>query len=65
MIILISSTLHAKEVFTTPIMTFEKMLDQHKISTLTSIWILSQAKSLKEVGAKLVKRAINQLVEED
>jgi hypothetical protein len=46
-------------------MTFEKMLDQHKISALTSIWILSQAKSLKEVGAKLVKRAINQLVEED
>jgi hypothetical protein len=46
-------------------MTFEKTLDHHKISALTSLWILSQGKSLEEAGVELVKRAINQPVAED
>jgi hypothetical protein len=36
-VILISSTLHALEVFTTPITTFEDTLDRWKITTPTSL----------------------------
>jgi hypothetical protein len=58
-IILIISTPHASEVFTTPIATFQETLDQQIVFVVpTSFAILSQVKLVEETSAKLVEEAV-------
>jgi hypothetical protein len=59
---LISSTLHALNVFTTPITTFENTPDQYKTSALIGLKILSQNKPVEEASAKPIKETINKLI---
>ncbi len=54
--ILISSTLHALEVFTKPIATFEDTPYQQKIVVPT---ILNQVEHVEEEGVEHVKEVIN------
>ncbi len=55
-ITLITNTPHGLEVFTTPIVTFEKTPNRQKIFVApTCFQILSQIELVEELGAKLVE----------
>jgi hypothetical protein len=60
---LIFNTLHALEVFTTPIVTFEDTLDRPKIVAPTDLQI-NQVKLVEVIGVEFVKKIISQLVTE-
>jgi hypothetical protein len=59
---LISNTLHASKVFTTPIATFEDTLDRQKIITPTNLQILNQVELVEVTNVELVEEVISKLV---
>ncbi len=59
---MISNTLHASKVFTTPIATFEDTLDRQKIITPTNLQILNQVELVEVTNVELVEEVISKLV---
>ncbi len=57
---MISNTLHASEVYTTPIVTFEDTPDRQKIIAPIGFQILSQAELVEATGVEHVQEVINQ-----
>jgi hypothetical protein len=64
-ITLISSTPHALEIFTMPIITFLKKPNQHRIVVKTNIQILNQDEPMELTNVIIIEGATNQLVVED
>ncbi len=59
---MISNTLHALEVFTTPITTFEVMPDRQKTIVPTNLQILSQVELVEVISVEHVEEITSQPV---
>jgi len=57
--------LHALEVFTTPITTFEETPNQQKIVVLIGLQIVNKVEPLEKASVEPIEGVINQLIAED